>query len=154
MSSHPYRATATWTHGRKGFVSGEGIPGSIQFSSPPEFMGEAGIWAPEHFLAASVASCFLLTFQAIADFSKLEFLSLQVEVEAFLQKEPGGYSVSKIIIHPLLEIAAAADQERATRILEKSERACLISRSLKSEIELQPEVLVRPAEAVEITPLV
>jgi len=150
MSGYHYYANARWTEGRKGVASVEGIAESIRFSAPPEFMGESGMWTPEHLLLAAVSSCLVTTFKAIAEFSKFEFLSLQVEVEAILEKEEG-YSFTKIMVRPVLEIAAASDQERAIRLLEKAERACLISRSLKSQIELQPEVLVRATATIEIS---
>ncbi|MGB7556760.1 MAG: OsmC family protein [Candidatus Korobacteraceae bacterium] len=146
MPDYRYYASATWTDGRKGTVSAGGIADLIRFSAPPEFMGEAGTWTPEHFFAAAIASCFVTTFKAIAEFSKFEFLSLQVEVEAILEKEEGGFSFTKVVLQPLLQIAAAADQERAIRLLEKAEHACLISRSVKSQIELQPEVIVRTVD--------
>ncbi len=123
----------------------------MRFSAPPEFQGEAGTWTPEHFFAAAMASCFVTTFKAIAEFSKFDFLSLQVEVEAILEKEPGGYSITKVVIQPLLHIAEPSEKERALRLLEKAERACLISRSVKSQIELEPEVLVTTAETVGAT---
>lgn len=152
MPDYRYYTRAIWTKGRGGIVSAEGISEPVRFSAPPEFMGEAGTWTPEHFFAAAVASCLVTTFRAIAEFSKFEFLSLQVEVEAILEKEQGGFSFTKIVVQPQLEIAAASDRERALRLLQKAERACLISRSLKSKIELQPEILVRTAETVEATP--
>ena len=146
MPDYRYCSNAKWTDGRKGTVSAEGIAAAIPFSAPPEFMGEAGTWTPEHFFAAAVASCFVTTFKAIAEFSKFEFLSLQVEVEGTLEKEQGGYRFAKVVVRPLLEVGAGSDLERAIRQLEKAERGCLISRSLKSEIELQPEVLMRKLE--------
>jgi peroxiredoxin-like protein len=146
MPDYRYYTSATWSEGRTGTVSAEGIAVPVRFSAPPEFMGEAGTWTPEHFFAAAIASCFVTTFKAIAEFSKFEFLSLQVEVEAILEKEQGGFSFTKVVLQPLLEIAGASDQERAIRLLEKAERACLISRSVKSQIELQPEVVVRTVE--------
>jgi organic hydroperoxide reductase OsmC/OhrA len=48
-------------------------------------------------------------------------------------------------VRPRLTIAEAADQERAQRLLEKAERACLISRSLSSHMELQATVEVGAA---------
>jgi len=33
-------------------------------------------------------------------------------------------------------------RERALRILEKAEKGCLIARSLKCSVELQPEIIV------------
>ena len=66
-----YRTHATWTMRRRGIVAAGDVPRTINFSSPPEFQGEPGLWTPEHLLVASVATCFLATFRAIAENSRL-----------------------------------------------------------------------------------
>lgn len=147
MPDYRYYSTATWTEGRKGIVNAEGIAAPVYFSAPPEFQGEAGSWTPEHLFAAALGSCFVTTFKAISEYSKFDYQSLQVEVEAILEKEQGGFSFTKVIVQPILTITAEADRERATRLLEKAEKACLISRSVKSQIELQPEIMVSNLEA-------
>ena len=148
MPDYRYYASAYWTEGRKGVVEAEGVAAPLTFSAPPEFQGEAGVWTPEHFFAAAIGTCFVTTFNAIADYSKLEYQGLQVEVEAVLEKEEGGFSFTRVIVQPILTIGAEADRERAIRLLEKAERACLISRSIRSQIELQPEIVVGQTEAV------
>ncbi len=147
MPDYRYHANAVWAEGRMGKVSAEGIAEPVRFSAPPEFLGEAGIWTPEHLFAAAIASCFVTTFAAIAEFSKFEFLSLAVELEAIVEKEQGGYSITKVVIQPRLKITETSGLERAHRLLEKAERSCLISRSVKSRIELQPEVLVQAPDS-------
>ncbi len=149
-SIYRYYTTAKWTDGRKGVVSAEEIAEPIRFSAPPEFMGEAGTWTPEHFFTAAVAACFVTTFRAIAEFSKFEYLSLEANVEAVLEKGEGGYSFTQVIVQPTLEIRDDSDRDRAIRLLEKAERPCLVSRSLKSEIKLQPKVFARTVEQVEV----
>ncbi len=148
MDDHRYYTSAVWTEQRKGVVTADGIDAHIAFSAPPEFQGEAGTWTPEHFFAAALASCFVTTFKAIAEYSKFEYSGLQVEVEAILEKEQGGFSFTKVIVQPILTIAAESERERAIRMLEKAERACLISRSVKSHIELQPEIAVLEVDLV------
>lgn len=150
MPDYRYHTTADWTEGRKGNISAEGVGQTISFSAPPEFMGEVGAWTPEHFFAAALASCFVTTFKAIAEFSKFEFLSLRVELEAVLEKEPGSYSFTRVVVKPSVEIGAEVDQERAFRLLEKAERSCLISRSVKSHIEFRPELVVRAMQATGV----
>lgn len=130
---------------RRGIVSAEDVPRTINFSSPPEFQGEPGLWTPEHLLVASVATCFLATFRAIAENSRLQVGRLEVEAEGLLEKEQGGYRFTHVVVRPRLTIADAADQERAQRLLEKAERACLISRSLSSHVTLQATVEVGAA---------
>lgn len=147
-STYLYRTSAIWTMKRRGIVSAEDVPRTINFAAPPEFLGEPGLWTPEHLLVASVATCFLATFRAIAENSKLHVLRLEVEAEGLLEKEEGGFRFTQIVVRPRLAIADAADEERAYRMLEKAERACLISRSLSSHMELQAQVEV--AESVPV----
>jgi organic hydroperoxide reductase OsmC/OhrA len=70
-SHHEYRINTFYAGPRKGIVQAEGVLPSVSFSAPPEFLGEPGFWTPEHFLVASVASCFVSTFSAIAEKSRL-----------------------------------------------------------------------------------
>lgn len=137
-----YRTHAIWTMRRRGIVSADDVPRTINFSSPPEFQGEPGLWTPEHLLVASVATCFLATFRALAENSRLQVLRLEVDAEGLLEKQEGGFRFTRVVIRPALTIAEAADEERANKLLEKAERACLISRSLSSHIELQAKLEV------------
>ena len=53
--------------------------------------------------------------------------------------------MTEITPRPKLIIANARDAERASRILEKAERNCLISNSVKAEIRLEAEVNLQTA---------
>ena len=90
-----YRSHATWTMRRRGIVSADDVPRTINFSSPPEFQGEPGLWTPEHLLMASLATCFLATFRAIAENSRLQVLRLEVEAEGLLEKQEGGFRFTR-----------------------------------------------------------
>jgi len=128
--------------GRSGVAKGQDVQPEINFSAPPEFQGEAGVWTPEHFFTSAVATCFLTTFQAIADFSKFSAAALDVSVQGTVEKGEGGYRFTRVTIRPILTIKDEADRERGIRLLEKAEKACLVSRSLNSEIVLEPQVLL------------
>ena len=85
----------------------------------------------------------MTTFLAIAENSKLDFVSLHVGATGKLEKLDGkGYMMTEITLRPRLVLREARGTERALRILEKAERNCLISNSVKTEITLQPEVTV------------
>ncbi len=166
MESYRYETTANWIGARRGIVHDRSISPPLAFSAPPEFQGEASTWTPEHMLVAAVASCFITTFRAIAEISKFEATALEVTVEGFVEKtersherlgeippisqgaegvvkrQDHGYSFTRVFVRPRLAVAKAADRERGLRLLEKAERSCLVSRSLRSEIVLDPEVVV------------
>jgi peroxiredoxin-like protein len=137
-----YRVSAASTAVRSGVATVEEVQPSITFSAPTEFQGEAGQWTPEHLFLASVAGCFVSTFSGMAQFSKFEFLSLDLEVEGILRNEEEGWRFTQVNLHPRLKIAQEKDRERASRLLEKAEKTCLIVRSTNSKVILEPEVIV------------
>jgi peroxiredoxin-like protein len=146
--SYSYRVGAHWTLHKRGIVEAESIPRTINFAAPPEFGGEPGLWTPEHFLLASVSTCFIATFRAIADFSNLEFSGLELQAEGKVEKVEGGLRFTRIVLKPELTIHAERDRERAGRLLEKAERACLVSRSLACTIVLEAKIVAEVPAAV------
>jgi peroxiredoxin-like protein len=137
-----YSTEIEWIGQRKGDLSAPELPDLI-IDAPPEFKGQEGFWTPEHLFVASVNSCFMTTFLAIAENSKLDFVSLRVGAKGKLEKLDGqGFMITEIILRPRLIIHEARNTERALRILQKAERNCLISNSMKTAITLQPEVTI------------
>ena len=141
MENHTYTVTLKWENDRKGIMSSPELTTTIEVATPPEFdKGMPNIWSPEHFFTAAVISCFMTTFLAIAAYSKLDFISFECNAEGILEKIDGKYLMTKIILKPTLTIAELDKYEKAQRVLEKSEAACLISNSIKSEVQLQPTI--------------
>jgi peroxiredoxin-like protein len=135
-----YSVSGKWTAGGRGTVSMPGTERAIEFSVPPEFHGEPGFWTPEHLFLAAVVSCFVNTFRAIAEISKLDFLALDVGVEGTIEKKPGGFEFTRIVLRPVLTIRDPNQRVRAERLLEKTEHSCLIARSLKGEVTLEARI--------------
>jgi len=148
-TKYTYQATAQFHQHDRSFVELEhGAPRIIHFAAPPEFGGEPGFWTPEHFLLAAVSSCFIATFRAVAAASKLEFQGIEVAVEGQLEKDSGGFRFTKMILRPTTIIFEEHERERTQRLLEKSERICLVTRSLSSTVELEAKILVVKPVAV------
>ena len=141
-SHHEYRIKAFGAGTRNGVVQAEGVLSSISFSAPPEFLGEPGRWTPEHFLVAAVASCFVSTFSGIAEKSRFEFVSFRLEAEGMLGNEEGVWRFTEIRLRPVVAVLKEEDRDRAIRLLEKSEKSCLIARSLQCKVVLFPAVKI------------
>jgi len=139
---HEYRVNAFGAGGRNGVVHAEGILSSISFSAPPEFLGEPGRWTPEHFLVAAVASCFVSTFAGIAEKSRLGFASFNLDAEGVLANEDGIWRFTEIKLRPVVTILKEEDRDRVILLLEKSEKSCLVARSLQFKVTLIPTVKV------------
>ncbi|HVO64304.1 MAG TPA: OsmC family protein [Terriglobales bacterium] len=148
-SSYQYRAHAHWTLHKRGILEAEDIPRTVNFAAPPEFGGEPGLWTPEHLLLGSVATCYVATFRAIAERSKLEVSGLEVFVEGVIKKDTGGFRFTEIVIRPVITVEREADCDRAHRLAEKAEQACLISRSLSAKLTAKYRVDVAEPVAAE-----
>jgi peroxiredoxin-like protein len=140
-NAHYYEVKLDWKSDRKGLVSSPVLTSNIEVATPPEFpKGIAGIWSPEHLLVAAVNSCLMTTFLAIAENSKFEFVNFTSNANGKLEKVDGKYLISEIVLTPELTIKSDTDKEKALRVLEKSEAACLISNSIKSKIIFNPVI--------------
>ncbi|MFP5470667.1 MAG: OsmC family protein [Bacteroidia bacterium] len=143
MDKHSYNVSLKWEEGRKGIVHSPELPTKIEVATPPEFeKGIAGIWSPEHLYTASVLSCFMTTFLAIAEYSKLEFDSFNGSAEGVLDKVDGKFLMTEINLSTHLKIKDELKKKRAERILEKSEAACLISNSIKTKVNLISDISI------------
>ena len=137
-----YETRVEWLGEKRGLMRSAKLP-ELEVATPPEFKGHENIWSPEHLFVAAVSSCFMTTFLAIAEMSKLDFVSFVADAVGKLEKLEGqGYMVTEITLRPRLRIGRAQDAERAARILEKAEKNCLISNSVKSVVRLEPEIEV------------
>ena len=142
-TAHHYEVKVNWEKDRKGLMSSPVLQSSIEVATPPEFTkGIPGVWSPEHLLVAAVNSCLMTTFLAIAENSKLDFINFESNADGKLEKIDGKYMISEVVLTPVLTISHDADKEKAIRILQKSEAACLISNSVKSTIIFKPEIRV------------
>lgn len=141
MDKHTYNVSLKWEEGRKGVMKSPELPTKIEVATPPEFeKGIPGIWSPEHLYTAAVLSCFMTTFLAIAEYSKLEFETFECDAEGVLDKVDGKFLMTEINLKASLVIDDESKKERAERILEKSEAACLISNSIKTKVNLTTNI--------------
>jgi peroxiredoxin-like protein len=143
-NAHYYEVKLNWESDRKGLMSSPVLKSNIEVATPPEFpKGIPGIWSPEHLLVAAVNSCLMTTFLAIAENSKFEFISFNSNANGKLEKVDGKYMISEIILSPVLTIKSNIEKEKALKLLEKSEAACLISNSVKSTIVFNPTINIQ-----------
>ncbi len=144
MDSHFYTVDIAWSQDRKGLMCSPelaSVGGCIEVATPPEFpKGIPGIWSPEHLFTAAVSSCLMTTFLAIAENSKLEFVSFTCGSKGKLEQLDGKFAMTEVQLFPVVTIREEKDRERALRILDKAEANCLISNSIKSKVVMTPVV--------------
>jgi peroxiredoxin-like protein len=120
-------------------LSAAGVP-ELRSAPPVDFDGPGDAWSPEQLLLAAIESCFLFTLRAVARASKVEFTSLTLRAEGTVGRQDGVVRFTEIVLRPKLALARGVERDKAQRVLEKAERACLVSASLATPIRLEPEI--------------
>jgi peroxiredoxin-like protein len=146
MGPHFYNVDINWNSDRRGvmsspelFADAHEIPSCIEVATPPEFpKGVPGVWSPEHLFTAAVSSCLMTTFLAVAENSKLDFKSFHCKARGKMEQVDGRYLMTEIILEPTVVITDENDREKTEKVLDKAEKACLISNSIKSKITMLP----------------
>ena len=139
MKKFVYRTAVKWQRERKALLSSSGKP-DIGVATGPEFRGHQGIWTPEDLFVASVNTCIMTTFLYYAEKEGLEFSAYESDAEGTLERVEGKFIFSEIKVMPRLSLKSDSDIEKARKLIELSEKACLISNSIKSKVTLAPEI--------------
>ncbi|MGE0468914.1 MAG: OsmC family protein [Nitrospira sp.] len=137
--TYMYQTTVKRTEQRKGVMSCVGKP-EVQVATPPEFKGHEGIWSPEDLFVASANVCLMTTFLAMAERAGLAFSSYESTAEGRLELVEGKFQFTTITIRPSIMLKAGGDVVQAKELIEKAERNCLISNSMKATIRLEPVI--------------
>jgi len=134
---HTYNLDLEWQKDRIGLISSPELNEKVTVATPPEFpKGVEGIWSPEHLFTGAVLSCFMTTFLAMAEYSKLEFSKFDCKAEGVLEKVDGKFKMSEIILKPSIILNDESKTDRAIRLMEKAEAICLISNSITSSVSM------------------
>jgi organic hydroperoxide reductase OsmC/OhrA len=150
MQALPHHYDVTVTASEKGpaeIMSHELM--TLRSAPPRQFEGPGDLWSPETLLVAAVADCLVLTFRAIAQLSKLQWSLITCDAEGTVDRPEGIARFTAIRLRARVVLPAGADHEKACRVLEKAEKACLVGNSLKCEPMLEVEVT---SEAESLAP--
>jgi peroxiredoxin-like protein len=141
MKPLPHHYEVILRGGAEGYaaLSASGLP-DLPSAPPLEFDGPGDAWSPEQLLLAAVDSCFLFTLRAVAQASRLKFVSLELASEGTVARHDDGLAFTEIVLRPRLVVPVGTDRERALRVVEKAKKACLVSASLATPVRLETEI--------------
>ncbi len=137
---HKYQVTANSANNQTVILTSAGLP-ALETDAPAEFGGPGDLWSPETLLAGAVANCLILSFRAIARASKLEWISIDCDVEALLERVDRVNKFTEITLKAKLVIPSASSQAMAEKLLDKSKSVCLITNSMTAEVYLEKMVV-------------
>ena len=142
---HHYTVTAAAVPHNGVVLDSEGLV-PLMTDAPIEFDGPGDRWSPETLLTVAIADCFALTFRGVAKHWKLPWIALGCRVTGTLGRVERATQFTAFTIHASLRLPVDADLDQAERLLERTERTCLISNSLKGKVSLETKIEVVPEE--------
>jgi peroxiredoxin-like protein len=141
LDTYFYDTEVGWMGGRTGYLRSSADLPVLEIAAPPEFKGQAHTWTPEHLFVASLNSCYMATFVAIAELSKIELVSFTCSAIGRLEREEGKpYRITEVTLRPRLIVSGTTDLNRAQRLLEKAEKNCFIANSVLTTVKVKAEI--------------
>lgn len=138
---HHYEVTVTATDNASVDITSRGLA-PLPSAPPAEFGGPGDLWSPETLTVAAVADCLVMTFRSIAQLSKLPWTRIACDGKGTVDRVDGVTRFTTIHLNAKLVVPAGVDTEKAKRLLEKAEKACLVSNSLSCTHTLTAEVTI------------
>lgn len=146
---HEYRATTSWrrtsadftyeTYNRAHEVTFGGGE-VVGWSAAPEFKGDANRVNPEEAYVASLSTCHMLTFLAVAARKRFTVDSYVDEAVGVMEKgAQGKYWVSRVTLRP--KVAFSGDRQPSSQEISELHHAahenCFVANSVKSAVTVE-----------------
>ncbi len=142
-----YRADVRWLGEHWGHVAMGNGP-EMRFSAPPDAHGHAGVLTPEDAFVAAANTCVMMMFIWAAERFKLTLLSYECRTEGTKRIElDRTESFTRLLFRPVIRVSAGAEpkdqvEARTRRALAAARKYSLVANSVKSEIVVEPEIIV------------
>ncbi len=130
-----FETSMQWSGGEEGVAACAGKP-DVAIASPPEFGGKPGIWTPEDLLISAIESCLLMTTLSVLTRQKIALKGYSSRATGTMEKTPEGLRFTGLDVAISLQVAEAADIEKATRAIGIAEKYCPISNAVKFPVKV------------------
>ncbi len=147
-----FETRVTWTGGHKGRLKLGNGP-EMDFSAPPASHGEAGVLTPEDAFVGAVNTCVMLMFIWAAERFRLGLVSYECRAEGTKLIELDRTEIfTKVVLRPRIVVRAESGpmetvEKRVRRALGSSQKFSLVANSVKSEIVVEPDIIIETGEA-------
>jgi organic hydroperoxide reductase OsmC/OhrA len=110
-------------------------------SASPAYKGDAGKADPEDLLVASLSSCHMLSFLAIASKKKVTVTSYEDDAVGFLENDSSSGKgttlwITRVLLRP--KVTCDADAGTLSEIHHLAHEACFIANSVKTDVRVEP----------------
>ncbi len=142
-----YHADVTWLGEHWGQLATGNGP-EMRFSAPSDAHGHPGVLTPEDAFVAAAGMCVMLMLVWAAERFKVTLLSYECHTEGTKVVELDRTEIfTRLLLRPVIRVDAGEEEasvveSRARKALLAAERYSLVANSVKSEIVVEPTILV------------
>jgi organic hydroperoxide reductase OsmC/OhrA len=136
-----YKTWVKRTGKRKGqLICGNGP--EMEFGAPAGAHGRQGWLTPEDAFVASVNTCIHMMFLWVADKMKIDLVAYECEAEGFVKVYlDKTEQFTRIVLRPKITVRNSSG-DKVRRALEITRKYSLMAASIKSELIIEPEILI------------
>jgi organic hydroperoxide reductase OsmC/OhrA len=142
-----YHADVTWLGEHWGRLATGNGP-EMQFSAPADSHGHPGVLTPEDAFVAAAGMCVMLMFVWAAERFRVRLLSYECHTEGTKIVELDRTEIfTRLVFRPIIRVDPGGEpssvvETRARKALLAAEKYSLVANSVKSEIVIEPTILV------------
>ncbi|HEY3645807.1 MAG TPA: OsmC family protein [Gammaproteobacteria bacterium] len=148
---HRYQALCRWSgstgvgydhYVRAHEISAAPAEATLKLSGDPAFRGDAKLINPEQLLVMAAASCQLLSFLAVAARKRLDVVDYEDRAEGFMPEDERPVRITRIVLKPRI-VVKSGTKEAVLKAVEIGHHECYIANSLKTDIQVEPEIIIQ-----------
>ena len=113
----------------------------IHATSAPEYTGNPDLISPEDLFVATISSCHMMTFLAVASLNKWQVQTYRDHAQGFLEENPAGrIMMNRVILQPQVVFSGSNHPSRKAQedMHLKARRSGFIANSVRTSISIQP----------------
>jgi organic hydroperoxide reductase OsmC/OhrA len=115
---------------------------TVRASAAPGYLGSENCVDPEEAFVASLSSCHMLTFLAVAARKRLVVDGYHDEAVGVLEKDQAGrLAVTRVALRPKVTFGGDKQPtpEEIRQLHDKAHHACFIANSVKTDVTVEPQ---------------
>ena len=143
---HRYEARARWRKPEDGATNAMnhrlefGERPLIEASGAPQYKGDATKLNPEELFVASLVSCQMLSYLALAARAGVDVLAYEDQGEGTMTIADKRMRITEVRLRPRITLAPGADEAKARALVESAHAACFIANSVSCAVHVEPEI--------------
>ena len=149
---HRFEAVIDWRRGADGAAALNlsvtfGARPPLTLAAPPQFKGDATRLSPEELFVASVASCQLLTYLALAARAGLPVTRYEDRPVGTLTLSDGRMRMTDVLLRPRISLGPSGDTAKARELVAAAHDRCFVTTSITAVVRIEPDIVAAGSDA-------